>query len=140
MENPDAAVREQAAAEWLAWEDAVISGESNGTPGSYSNRPDDAKVAFVRICSHYFGHDAFLEDGELIANAGVLAGIPGILVHGRNDISGPVNTAWELAAAWPGTELIVIEDSGHTGSSSMSAVLDDATARLSALVTGAHQG
>jgi proline iminopeptidase len=25
MENPDRAVREKAAADWLAWEDAVIS-------------------------------------------------------------------------------------------------------------------
>jgi proline iminopeptidase len=140
MEDPDRAVRERAALEWVTWEDAVISGEANGSPGTYSARVDDARLAFVRICSHYFGHDAFLRDGELIANAGLLAGIPGILVHGRHDISGPANTAWELAAAWPGADLIIIEDSGHTGSSSMSAALDEATARLSDLVTSPGQG
>ena len=43
----------------------MISMESNGSPGLYSNRPDDAKLAFVRICSHYFANDAFLEDGVL---------------------------------------------------------------------------
>ena len=76
MEDPDLGVRSRAAAEWLAWEDTVISQESNGSPGSYGDRPDDAKLAFVRICSHYFAHDGFLEDGVLIREAGRLAGLP----------------------------------------------------------------
>jgi proline iminopeptidase len=60
MEDPDLDVRSRAATEWLAWEDAVISQEAGGSPGVYSDRPDDAKLAFVRICSHYFAHDGFL--------------------------------------------------------------------------------
>jgi hypothetical protein len=38
MEHPDPAIRARTADEWLAWEDAVISMESNGAPGLYSNR------------------------------------------------------------------------------------------------------
>jgi proline iminopeptidase len=57
--------------------------EGSGSPGTYSDRSDDAKLAFVRICSHYFMHDGFLEDGVLIREAGTLAGIPGVLIHGR---------------------------------------------------------
>src|SRR6185437_7305455 len=75
MEDPDRDVRSRAATEWLAWEDAVISEEASGSPGVYSDRPDDAKLAFVRICSHYFAHDGFLGDGVLIREAGRLAGI-----------------------------------------------------------------
>jgi proline iminopeptidase len=48
MENPDIQVRSRAAAEWTAWEDAVIAQESNGSPGAYGNRPDDENMAFVR--------------------------------------------------------------------------------------------
>jgi proline iminopeptidase len=33
--------------------------------------------------------------------------------------SGPLDTAWELARAWPDAQLIVVGDSGHTGSDSM---------------------
>ena len=130
MEDPDLDVRSRAATEWLAWEDAVISQESTGSPGAYSNRPDDAKLAFVRICSHYFAHDGFLPDGVLIREAGQLAGIPGILIHGRNDLGGGVCTPWELARAWPGAELIIIEDSGHTGSTSMTEQTHAAADRL----------
>ena len=95
MEDPGIGVRSRAAAEWTAWEDAVISQESNGTPGAYGDRPDDAKLTFVRICSHYFAHDGFLEDGVLIREAGQLAGIPGVLIHGRNDLGGGACTPWE---------------------------------------------
>src|SRR2546423_8847102 len=53
MENPDPEVRTKAAADWLAWEDAVISLEPNGMPGTYSSQPPHAALAFVRICAHY---------------------------------------------------------------------------------------
>jgi proline iminopeptidase len=119
MENSDPNVRNRAAADWLAWEDAVISLEPNGTPKAYSSRPPAAALALVRICAHYFSHGAWLEEGELLRNAGRLKGIPGVLLHGRLDLGSPVGTAWELAQAWPDAELVVIDDSGHTGSGAM---------------------
>ena len=30
------------------------------------------------------------------------------------DVSGPLDTAWELARAWPGAELVVIAEAGHS--------------------------
>ncbi|HZD96786.1 MAG TPA: prolyl aminopeptidase [Micromonosporaceae bacterium] len=119
MGDPDRAVRERAAAEWCAWEDAPISMETNGTPGAYSARVDDARLAFVRICAHYFAHGAFLEEGAILRDAGRLAGIPGVLIHGRQDLGGPAVVAWELAQAWPDAKLRIIDDSGHTGSDTM---------------------
>jgi proline iminopeptidase len=119
MEDPDPDVRTKAAADWVAWEDAVISLEPKGLPKAYSSRPPDAVLAFVRICAHYFSHGAWLEDEELLRNAGRLSGIPAVLFHGRLDLGSPLGTAWELAQAWPDARLIVIDDSGHTGSDAM---------------------
>jgi proline iminopeptidase len=119
MESPDAAVRGKAAADWVAWEDAVISQEPHGTPNAYSSRPPAAQLALVRICAHYFSHGAWLVEGALLRDAHRLAGIPGVLIHGRLDISSPLGTAWELARAWPDAQLIVIGDAGHTGSESL---------------------
>ena len=116
MESPYPDVRNKAAADWLSWEDAVISLEPKGQPQAYSSRPPDEALAFVRICAHYFSHAAWLEEGELLHNAGRLAGIHGVLLHGRLDMGSPLATAWELAQAWPDAELVVIDDSGHTGS------------------------
>jgi proline iminopeptidase len=51
MENPDPAVREQAARDWCAWEDAVIAHETLGNPGQYSAKPHAAKLrAMIEIC------------------------------------------------------------------------------------------
>ncbi|MEU7291672.1 prolyl aminopeptidase [Streptomyces exfoliatus] len=113
MDHPDPAVRRKAAADWCAWEDAVLSLEGMGTP--YTDRVDDARLGFVRICSHFFAHGAWLEEGVLLRDAHRLAGIPGVLVHGRADLAGPLTTAWELARAWPDAELRVVEGAGHLG-------------------------
>ncbi len=116
MEDPDPLVRERAAIAWGAWEDAVVSLEPNAKPNFYSDRPPAALLALVRICAHYFAHGAWLEEGALLRDAGRLAGIPGVLIHGRLDLSGPLDTAWELARAWPDAELVAVRDAGHQGS------------------------
>ena len=130
MEHPALEVRERAARDWCDWEDAVIAHETSGSPGQYGAKADAAKLAFVRICTHYFAHHAWLEDGQILREAARLKGIPGVLVHGRLDLSGPLLTAWELAQAWPDAELVVIEDSGHTGSPAMGAAIADAISRF----------
>ncbi|PSK86515.1 proline iminopeptidase [Murinocardiopsis flavida] len=119
MADPDPEVHAAAAAEWMAWEDAVISQEPNGIPQAYSARPPAATLAFVRICTHYFSRGAWLDEGVLLRDAGHLAGIPGVLIHGRLDMGSPLGTAWELARAWPDARLVVVADSGHTGSDTM---------------------
>jgi len=119
-ESPDPEVRAKATADWCAWEDAVLSMEAHTGPAPYSGRPGRDQLAFVRICAHYFSHAAWLEEGRLIRDAGRLAGIPGVLVHGRFDLGGPLGTAWELAKAWPDAVLTVIDDAGHLGGAATS--------------------
>jgi proline iminopeptidase len=51
-------------------------------------------------------------------------------VHGRLDMGGPPRTAWELAGAWPDAELVIVEDSGHTGSDTMRAHIGSALERF----------
>ncbi|MGA4728344.1 hypothetical protein ACPB67_13050 [Micromonospora taraxaci] len=81
----------------------------------YGDRPPKARLAFVRICAHYFSHGAWLEEGALLRDADQLAGIPGALIHGRLDLGGPLQTAWDLHRAWPDSTLTVIESAGHLG-------------------------
>lgn len=119
MEDPDPLVRARAARSWAAWEDAVLSAEPSGAPNPYGDRPEADLLALVRICSHYFSHGAWLDEGVLLREAGRLAGIPGVLVHGRLDLSSPLDTAWLLARAWPDAQMIVVDDAGHKGSDTM---------------------
>lgn len=134
LADPDPDVRETAARDWHAWEDATISLEWNSVAPAYSDRPLDAMISRARICVHYFSHGAFLDEGVLLREAGKLSGIPGALLHGRLDLGSPIETAWELARAWPDAELVVFDDSGHGGNEAMTLrkrqVLDGFATRL----------
>ncbi len=119
LADPDPETRHQAARDWHAWEDATISLDQNGTAPAFSDRPLAAMLSRARICAHYFSHGAFLDEGVLLREAGRLAGIPGALLHGRLDLGSPIDTAWELTRAWPDAELVVFNDSGHSGNAAM---------------------
>ncbi|WP_419993683.1 prolyl aminopeptidase [Streptomyces boninensis] len=130
LADPDPAVRDAAAVEWCRWEDTHVATH----PGHKSDpRYADPvlRLRIARLVTHYWGNDHFLEDGILLREAGKLAGIPGVLVHGRLDISGPLDTAWHLAAAWPDAELVVIGEAGHgAGNDAVRAALVAATDRF----------
>ncbi len=129
MVDPDLLVRERAPTAWCAWEDAVVSLEPNASRTCTARRSADL-LAFVRICTRYFAHGAWLEDGALLPDAGRLAGIPGVLIHGRLDLSGPLDTARELARAWPEAQLFAPRDSGHQGSDSKRELMRQALDRF----------
>ena len=116
MDDPDPHVRHQAAMNWQRWEDVVLSLEPNAKPPADCDPPGNDVLAFVRITAHYYAHAGWLDDSAVIRDAGRLAGIPGVLIHGRLDLSCPVSTAWELARAWPGSTLLIDDHSGHRGS------------------------
>ncbi|MFB7558194.1 prolyl aminopeptidase [Streptomyces brevispora] len=115
--DPDPRVRYPAAKAWCTWEDVVLSLEQQKTaPAVHNCQPGDDVLAFARLTAHYYAHAGWLEENAVIRDAGRLAGIPGVLIHGRLDLSCPVDTAWELANAWPGAELLIDDHSGHRGS------------------------
>lgn len=93
----------------------MLSGETCGARNPYGGRPPLARIAFVRICSRYFSHGAWLEEAMLLRDARELADVPAVLVHGRLDMGGPLVTAWQLYQAWPEAKLIVVEGAGHLG-------------------------
>jgi len=129
MNSRDPQVTTRAAADWCAWEDAVLSAEPHGSATPYGDRPLAARIAFVRIASHYFAHAAWLEESVLLRDAHRLTGIRGVLLHGRHDMSSPPDTAWHLARAWPDARLSFVPDAGHKGSPAVRArivaALDD---------------
>jgi|SRR5579872_2308724 len=110
--DEDTVVREAAAAEWCAWEDAHVSLAPGYTPNRRFDNPD-FRLRFARIVTHYWRHAAFLKDDELLRNASSLNAIPGSLIHGRYDISSPLEIVWKLHKLWRGSELHVVADAGH---------------------------
>ena len=126
--QPDPAVREQAALRWCDWEDAVLSLEEGWEPSARYRDPAFS-LTFARVVAHYFHHCAWLRDGQLIDEAHRLARIPGVIVHGRLDLGGPADAAWQLANAWPAAELHFVRG-GHGGDDEMTARMLEATNRF----------
>ncbi|ADH91737.1 proline iminopeptidase [Ancylobacter novellus DSM 506] len=112
LTGDDEAAKLAAARAWSTWEGETItllpSPELSAAfaDGYYA-------LAFARIENHYFFHDAWLDDRQLIRDAHRLKGIPGAIVHGRYDMPCPARYAWELHKAWPDAEFHLIEGAGH---------------------------
>jgi proline iminopeptidase len=64
--------------------------------------------------AHYFQNDCFMKPNQLLAEAGQLEKIPGIVVQGRYDLLCPPATSHALSAVWPGSEVRLVEGAGHT--------------------------
>lgn len=136
LEHPDSSVRTEAAAAWCRWEDTIASGEAGQGPDVRFANPRFA-VGFARTVTHYFRHVAWLEDDELIANARRLSGVPGALVHGRDDASAPIESVRRLAAAWPGVRLVEIGGGAHSFMHpEMHAAITDGAARIADQLDG----
>ncbi len=124
--DPDPAVCEQAAEAWCLWESATPAWPPTDGLAERFRDPEYA-LAFARIVTHYVRNNAWLEDGILLREADALADIPGILVNGRFDFQAPIANAWELQRAWPGAELVIVDDAGHGASPGLTRALVRAT-------------
>ncbi|SCZ61082.1 prolyl aminopeptidase [Thiohalomonas denitrificans] len=105
--------RMAAAKAWSLWEGCTSTLRRSEVAEQHFADPYRA-LALARISSHYFIHDTFLEENQILRDAHRLEGIPGVIVHGRYDINCVLDNAWELHKAWPEAELHIIPDAGHS--------------------------
>lgn len=112
LADPDPRVREEAARKWCTWEDTHVAILGDPQPDPRYADPE-FRMVFARLVTHYWANAAFLPEDALLDGAAKLAGIPGVLVHGRLDISSPPEFAWRLAQRWPDAELVLVDDAVH---------------------------
>ncbi len=115
LTGDDEVARMAAAKAWSVWEGRAATLRPSKSVIDHFSNPSTA-LSLARIECHYFMNDSFLEPDQILRNAGRLAGIPGIIVHGRYDIVCPVENAWSLHRAWPQAQLNIIPDAGHSAS------------------------
>jgi proline iminopeptidase len=112
LTGDDPVARIEAARAWSVWEGETITLlPSRALADTHAD--DHFALAFARLENHYFVHDAWLEEGQLLRDAHRLHGIPGVIVHGRYDMPCPARHAWALHRAWPGAEFHLVEGAGH---------------------------
>lgn len=113
LTGEDEIARMAAAKAWSIWEGQCATLRPNHNVVEHFSDPHVA-LALARIEAHYFVNRIFLRDNQLLDEARQLAGIPGVIVHGRYDMICPLDNAFALHAAWPEAELQIVPDAGHS--------------------------
>ncbi|MBT3559287.1 MAG: prolyl aminopeptidase [Rhodospirillales bacterium] len=106
--DPDPTIHQPAADAWSNFESAcarLIPSGNSDTGGSLS---------LSRIEAHYFVNDMFLAPRYILDNVAKIAHLPCVMVQGRYDVICPPWTADSLSRAWPGSELVMVNDAGHS--------------------------
>lgn len=110
--DPDPTIHGAAADAWCAW-DRLQGALDPRAPAAPRWSDPRFRLGFARLVTHYWSNAGFLPDGALLAGCADLAGVPGILIHGRLDLGSPPITAWRVHRAWPGSRLEIVEGAGH---------------------------
>jgi len=97
---------------WSQWEGQTITLLPEPSTSDKFGE-DHFALAFARIENHYFVHGGWLEENQLLRDAGRLADIPGAIIHGRYDMPCPAKYAWALHKAWPKADFHLVEGAGH---------------------------
>ena len=114
IRHPERRTRELAAEAWCKWEDVLVSLDPQAKPSARFADPN-FRLIFATLVIHYFANAGFLDGQEILQNMNRIAHLPGVLIHGRLDVSGPLQTAWQLHQCWSKSRLIVVETEGHGG-------------------------
>ncbi|MDF2446301.1 MAG: proline iminopeptidase [Moraxellaceae bacterium] len=113
LTGDDELARMAAAKAWSVWEGVCATLRPNHSVVEHFSDPHVA-LALARIEAHYFVNRIFLEHNQLLDEARRLAGIPGVIVHGRYDMICPLDNAFALHEAWPEAQLQIVPDAGHS--------------------------
>ncbi len=134
LTGQDEVMRMAAAKAWSVWEGSTASLQHDPDLRAYFADPYVA-LAMARIECHYFIHNCFIAENQIIEQAQQLADIPGIIVHGRHDVICPLSQAWALHSAWPQADFRIIENAGHAASDPpITAALVQATQKMLDLI------
>ena len=124
-------IAKQAAVAWNKFEGSILK----LLPSSDLNNFDDDinyefELARAKVQLHYINSSCFIDGNAILNEVKVLKNIPIEIVQGRYDMVCPPKTAYELKKQLPHSELIIIDDAGHSAS-------EDGT--LSALISATEK-
>lgn len=113
LEHPDRGVRLAAARCWCAYE-ATLANLIPDSARLAGVADESVAYAMARIEVHYFRNNRYTPEDQLLRRIDRIRHIPATIVQGRYDLLCPPWSAMQLHQAWPGSQLIVIEDAGHS--------------------------
>ncbi len=114
LNSPDPEVRKKASTAWCRWESATPDWPRSN---KMEERFEDPvfRYSYARLVTHYVCNNFWLKENEVMLNANLLSGIRIVLINGRFDFQAPMENAWELNQALPNSDLVIIDNAGHSG-------------------------
>lgn len=126
LHGEDEQGRLKAAKAWADWESYLVQFEPKDVD-------EDAQesLAIARIETHYFVHQGWLQgDKAILNNINPIRHIPTIICQGRYDLCTPMQSAWELAQAFPEAELRIVQGGHSSFDEGLNTVLKEAVAEM----------
>ncbi len=131
--DPNPAVHMQAAQAFMKY-DVICAHAMEKPPLDILNK-EDTTLACVRIFTHYCVNNFFIKEDQIINNLDKITSLPAIIVHGRFDVITRPPAAYNLHKKWPNSELIFVQDAGHsTAEPAIAKSLVNATEKMKVLI------
>jgi len=108
----DEVAQRRVAKEWMAWGGLVALG------GLYRSSAQDEHVSEkvlkqVRMELHYAKHRYFVTENQILDQCVNIQDLPIVIIHGRNDLVCPMESAVALQSALPFADSVILPDAGH---------------------------
>jgi proline iminopeptidase len=100
---------------WWLWTSQIALG-SRYNPKELNGPISTQIVNQARIELHYARHRYFIEDHHILVHADAIRHLPLILIHGRYDLTCPVESSFSLHQNLPNSELWILPNAGHVAS------------------------
>jgi proline iminopeptidase len=111
IHGPDPEMRLEAARQWSRWGARVTT---YLLPPPVAEAEDPEKIlGEAAIETHYALNRYFIEENQILREAGRLPRVPVRIIHGRRDLTCTLESSWVLHRAIPGSVLNIVEQGGH---------------------------
>jgi proline iminopeptidase len=96
--------------QWQAWGGLVAVGKAFRASEEV---PTEKDILQVRMEVHYAKQHYFIRENQILDNCAELQHIPTVIIHGENDLTCPLESAWRLWQVLPQASYIVVPNAGH---------------------------
>jgi len=113
LTSDDPETRIRGAQAWSDWCGRIVTWNLQGSaaPGAC---PDMLKLSrSVELECHYAVNRYFIRENQILEDVGKLPEVPIRIIHGRRDLTCPLESGWALKQALPRAELHIVEGAGH---------------------------
>ena len=97
---------------WASWSEQIAQGAAFD-PADFDKHADAFLLQKVRIELHYAKNGYFIKENQILDQCAGLPEMPTIIIHGRQDLVCPAESAYSLQQALPWAEMRILPTAGH---------------------------